>query len=99
MNHAIPFALKGENVQTAAPVTQAVPLAPTVAPAAPSTPKPTFARAAGDERSWAEMRLLDVTYRATGLAACYNAIPHRSKAAVRGRLQRAGLVLPRRSAP
>lgn len=97
MSHAIPFALKGENVQATtapiAPASQPVPLAPaaTAAPAA-STLKPPFARKAGAEWSWSEVRLAEQSYRTAGLDAAYRAIPHRSRPAVRGRLQRAGLI-------
>lgn len=111
MSHAIPFAIKGGgpsgNVGTihAAP-SQVVPLAPPVSTgfSSPPTikvkvlgPKPTYARAARAEWSLRECQLAEHSYRIAGLSAAYNAVPHRTKPAVRGRLQRAGLV-PKRNA-
>jgi len=99
MSHAIPIEIRGENPTRAvnapvAPTTQLVPLnsLPVMHPA-----KPPFARSAGAEWSIKELQLVEQSFRTAGHAAAYQAIPHRSKAAVRGRLQRAGLV-PKRAA-
>lgn len=112
MSHAIPFALKGENVQAAsapvAPPTQVVPLRPAAAPittiaqareivqSRPSVGRPTYANHAGEEWATREFSLVENAFRTGGLEAAYKIVPHRTKPAVRGRLQRAGLI-PRRT--
>lgn len=102
MSHAIPIELRGESSTAApvAPATQAVPLAPAAptvvcAPLSPRGPKPVFARDPGKEWAWKEREIVSTSFRSAGLDAAYRAIPHRSKAAIRGQLQRCGLIVRR----
>lgn len=105
MSHSIPIELNGGAAP--APVTQPVPLAPAKA-AAPITSltqaiatisrRPTYANSPGEEWSTRELQLTEQALRTGGLEAAYKVVPHRSKAAVRGRLQRAGLIPARAAA-
>ena len=54
--------------------------------------KPPHARYAGQVWSRVEGELATFAFRTAGLAAAYNAVPHRTRPAVRGWLQRRGLV-------
>jgi hypothetical protein len=53
---------------------------------------PTYARAAGKAWSQKEEELVSHAFRTAGLQAAYNAVPHRTKPAVRGWLQRNGYI-------
>ena len=92
MSHSIPIQLNGGTETTPAPVAAppVVPF-PTLAPK-PTTPRPTYANYAGEEWSTRELQLVEQAFRTSGYEAAYKVVPHRSKPAVRGRLQRAGLI-------
>ena len=57
--------------------------------------KPAHARNVGQRWSTAEQQLVRDAFKTAGLAAAYNAAAHRSRPAVRGFLQRAGLIPPK----
>lgn len=58
----------------------------------PVARKPVYARSAGQTWSTKEEELVSHAYKTAGLQAAYNAVPHRSHPAVRGWLQRRGLI-------
>lgn len=65
----------------------------------PTPRKPVYARDAGKSWSQKEQTLVEHAFRVAGLTAAYNAVPHRTPAAVRGWLQRRGLIAKTPAAP
>jgi len=97
------------NTVVATPVQPATPTPVTLSPLPPNQQfvvpilyvrkKPAHARNVGQRWSNAEQQLVRDAFKTAGLAAAYNAAAHRSRPAVRGFLQRAGLVPPRFQKP
>lgn len=76
----------------AAPAPFVQPPPPVLSYRRPAGRIPTYARAAGKVWSQKEEELVSHAFRTAGLHAAYNAVPHRTRPAVRGWLQRHGFI-------
>lgn len=93
MSHSIPIALQGEQAKPASAPTTAVALPPTAPVVSTVTlNRPTYAAAKGRHWTDRECRLVEEAFRTGGHEAAYKVVPHRGKPAVRGQLQRLGLI-------